>query len=108
MDKTELLVHRLGLPRTRLGFACLTEALRMVQDDITLLTSMTTKLYPEIAKRVNSSPARVERNLRTAVEICWQYGNRAYLNEVTMFPLTSRPSVGEFIDHLVLYLQMQE
>jgi len=108
MDQTDLLVHDLGLSRTLRGFRCLVVALKLVREDIALLTAVTTRLYPMVADHLDTSPSRVERNLRTAVEICWQYGNRELLAQIIRCPHGGRPSVSELIDQLAVYLQTHE
>ena len=46
----------------------------MVYNDIELLGSITKVLYPDIAKKYNTTASRVERAIRHAIEVAWSRG----------------------------------
>ena len=62
-------------------------------------------LYPEIAHTYQTSASSVERNLRTVVSVCWERGNRPLLESISLCPLSSKPTIGEFLDILTEYLK---
>ena len=46
----------------------------MVVNDIDIINQITKQLYPEIAKRYKTTPSRVERAIRHAIEVAWGRG----------------------------------
>lgn len=63
-----------GISPSSTGFPFLREAVRLVLQDPRLIHAMTTELYPTVASRFNTSPQRVERNIRHAIQIGWESG----------------------------------
>lgn len=61
-------LHRMGVPPHIKGYQYLKEAVCMVLKDMTLLSSLTTILYPEIGKKYNTTSSRVERAIRHGIE----------------------------------------
>lgn len=61
-------------------------------------------MYADIGTRFGVRPENVHRCIRTAVSHCWDYGNRAFLIEITPYPLNQKPGDGEFVDILYNYL----
>ena len=57
-----------------------------------ILHHITKELYPEVARHFATKPARVERAIRTAIQITWLYGNMPVIN--TIFGNTIRPDKG--------------
>lgn len=59
-----------------------------------------TELYPAIAEKYSTTPARVERSIRNAVSIAFERGDAELLDEYfkcSRGGLTGRPTCGEFI-----------
>lgn len=72
----------------------------MVYYDIELLSSVTKILYPDIAQKFNTTPSRVERAIRHAIEVAWNRGNYESISEMfgyTVHHLKSKPTNSEFI-----------
>ena len=105
MNKTELLLHRLGFRRTYKGFEYLRYALELALEDDTYLTRLTKGLYPAVAKRCGASSPAVERSLRTLLDAFWLRGNLLFFQQITGYPLQDKPYIGEFISILVCYLK---
>ena len=103
-DSVYDLVQKLGIYNTYHGYKYLACAIELAMQDEDKLYGVTKHLYPEVAKRFNTTPARVERNLRTVVSICWDHGNRELLEKIAGFPLDSKPTTSQFIGILVSYL----
>ena len=69
------IIKEIGVPAHIKGYAYLREAIQMVYHDIELLSSVTKILYPEIAKKFNTTASRVERAIRHAIEVAWNRGS---------------------------------
>ena len=82
------------------GYAFLREAIQMVYTDVELLGAVTKVLYPEIAKKYNTTSSRVERAIRHAIEVAWNRGNYDVISKMfgyTVHHLKSKPTNSEFI-----------
>ncbi len=72
----------------------------MVYLDVELLGSITKVLYPDIAKKFDTTPSRVERAIRHAIEVAWNRGNYESISKMfgyTVHHLKSKPTNSEFI-----------
>ena len=63
------IIHEIGVPAHIKGYHYLRDAIIMVVEDIDLLGAVTKELYPAIAKANNTTPSRVERAIRHAIEV---------------------------------------
>src|SRR5690606_33051394 len=68
------IIKEIGVPAHIKGYVYLREAIQMVYYDIELLSSVTKILYPDIAQKFNTTPSRVERAIRHAIEVAWNRG----------------------------------
>lgn len=94
------IIKEIGVPPHIKGYVFLREGIQLVHDDAELLNSVTKVLYPEIAKKYNTTPSRVERAIRHAVEVAWKRGNFDFISETfggTEHYLNNKPSNSEFI-----------
>ena len=69
------IIHEIGVPAHIKGYHYLREAIGMVYKDVEILGSITKILYPKIAEKYNTTPSRVERAIRHAIEVAlgpWQ------------------------------------
>lgn len=73
-------LREIGIPANVKGDRYLTNAIIQVIKNPGLISSMTTVLYPSIAKEYNTTWERVERNIRNAIEIAWNRGNEDYFS----------------------------
>ncbi len=94
------IIHEIGVPAHIKGYMYLREAISMVYNDIELLGSITKVLYPDIAKKYNTTASRVERAIRHAIEVAWSRGNIDSIS--TLFGYTvsmskAKPTNSEFI-----------
>ena len=76
---TEIL-HQIGVPAHIKGYQFLRDAILMTVEDHDYINSVTKRLYPEIAKRNNTTASRVERAIRHAIEVAWDRGDVDTLN----------------------------
>ena len=94
------IIKEIGVPAHIKGYAFLREAIQKVYTDADLLGSVTKVLYPEIADKYNTTPSRVERAIRHAIEVAWNRGNYEVISKMfgyTVHHLKSKPTNSEFI-----------
>ncbi|MER2106666.1 MAG: sporulation transcription factor Spo0A [Solibacillus sp.] len=94
------IIKEIGVPAHIKGYSYLREAIQMVYYDIELLGSVTKILYPEIAKKFGTTPSRVERAIRHAIEVAWNRGSYENISEMfgyTVHHMKSKPTNSEFI-----------
>ncbi|WP_339250478.1 sporulation transcription factor Spo0A [Sporosarcina sp. FSL W8-0480] len=94
------IIKEIGVPAHIKGYAFLREAIQMVYTDNDLLGSVTKVLYPDIAERYKTTPSRVERAIRHAIEVAWNRGNYDTISKIfgyTVHHLKSKPTNSEFI-----------
>lgn len=103
------IIHEVGVPAHIKGYMYLREAIAMIFNNVELLGSITKVLYPDIAKKYNTTPSRVERAIRHAIEVAWSRGNIDSISELFGYTVSSskaKPTNSEFIamvaDHLRL------
>ena len=98
-DVTEM-IHEIGVPAHIKGYQYLREAIMMSVEDIEMLNSITKILYPSIAKKYQTTPSRVERAIRHAIEVAWSRGKMDTIEELFGYTVSSRkgkPTNSEFI-----------
>ncbi|RID89349.1 sporulation transcription factor Spo0A [Peribacillus asahii] len=94
------IIHEIGVPAHIKGYLYLREAIAMVYNDIELLGSITKVLYPDIAKKYNTTASRVERAIRHAIEVAWSRGNIESISSLfgyTVSMTKAKPTNSEFI-----------
>lgn len=97
------LMHEVGVPASIRGYDYIKESILMALTDRNILKSITKELYPSIAKNNSTTPSRVERAIRHAVEVAWQRGDIDVLNGIFGYTVKStkgKPTNGEFISML--------
>ena len=98
-DVTDM-IHELGVPAHIKGYQYLREAIMMSVEDIEMLNSITKILYPTIAKRFQTTPSRVERAIRHAIEVAWSRGKMETLDALFGYTINTgkgKPTNSEFI-----------
>ncbi|MBD1378782.1 sporulation transcription factor Spo0A [Metabacillus arenae] len=94
------IIHEIGVPAHIKGYLYLREAISMVYNDIELLGSITKVLYPDIAKKFNTTASRVERAIRHAIEVAWSRGNIESISSLFGYTVSmskAKPTNSEFI-----------
>jgi two-component system response regulator (stage 0 sporulation protein A) len=94
------IIHQLGVPAHIKGYLYLREAILMVVNDIELLGAVTKELYPLIAEKFDTTPSRVERAIRHAIEVAWGRGNVETINNLFGYTIDldrGKPTNSEFI-----------
>ena len=65
-----------------------------------MISSITKILYPTIAKRFQTTPSRVERAIRHAIEVAWGRGSLEVIDELFGYTISTgkgKPTNSEFI-----------
>ncbi len=94
----------LGVPPQHMGYAYLVSAIEMALEDQMLLHSITTCIYPEVARKFFTTEHSVERCIRTSITAAWQDGDREVQAELFGKYRKERPSNANFIAVLTTYL----
>lgn len=98
-DVTDM-IHEIGVPAHIKGYQYLREAIMMSVDDCSMISSITKILYPTIAKRFQTTPSRVERAIRHAIEVAWSRGKMETLDALFGYTIDTgkgKPTNSEFI-----------
>ena len=98
-DVTDM-IHEMGVPAHIKGYQYLREAIMMSVEDNNMLSSITKILYPTIAKRYQTTPSRVERAIRHAIEVAWSRGKMETLDALFGYTVNTgkgKPTNSEFI-----------
>ncbi|ADO77054.1 sporulation transcription factor Spo0A [Halanaerobium praevalens] len=74
-------IEELGIPAHIKGYRYVREAVELVINDMDLLSAVTKQLYPQVSKEFDSTPSRVERAIRHAIDVVWQRGNQKALKK---------------------------
>ncbi|MFS1512235.1 sporulation transcription factor Spo0A [Chengkuizengella sp. SCS-71B] len=94
------IIHEIGVPAHIKGYQYLREAITMVYKNIEILGSITKTLYPAIAEKYKTTPSRVERAIRHAIEVAWTRGNIDSISLLFGYTVNiskSKPTNSEFI-----------
>ncbi len=98
-DVTDM-IHEIGVPAHIKGYQYLREAIMMCVEDVDMLGSITKVLYPTIADRFQTTPSRVERAIRHAIEVAWSRGRMETLDSLFGYTVNTgkgKPTNSEFI-----------
>ncbi|MCL4352418.1 MAG: sporulation transcription factor Spo0A [Firmicutes bacterium] len=104
------IIHEIGIPAHIKGYLYLREAILMVVNRVDLLSGVTKELYPAIAVKFKTTPSRVERAIRHAIEVAWARGNVDVINGIfghTVNRDRGKPTNSEFIAMVADKLRMQ-
>ena len=98
-DVTDI-IHEIGVPAHIKGYQYLRDAIMMSVNDGEMLNSITKLLYPSIAKRHKTTPSRVERAIRHAIEVAWSRGKMDTIDELFGYTVNNgkgKPTNSEFV-----------
>ena len=94
------IIHEIGVPAHIKGYQYLRDAIMMSVNDSEMLNSITKLLYPSIAKQHKTTPSRVERAIRHAIEVAWSRGKLETLDSLFVYTIKNdkgKPTNSEFI-----------
>ena len=120
-DKTSIetmvtgIIHEIGVPAHIKGYQYLREAIIIAVNDMDVINAITKVLYPQVAKTFQTTPSRVERAIRHAIEVAWDRGDLDTLQRFFGYTVSNtkgKPTNSEFIaliaDKLSLQLKSSE
>ena len=93
-------IHEVGVPAHIKGYQYLREAIIMVVNDIDVINQITKCLYPQIAQKFHTTPSRVERAIRHAIEVAWGRGQQDVVENIFGYTVSAskgKPTNSEFI-----------
>ena len=103
-------IHEVGVPAHIKGYQYLREAIMLVVNDIDIINQITKQLYPEIAAKYHTTPSRVERAIRHAIEVAWGRGEPAVVENIFGYTVSAskgKPTNSEFIAMIADKLRLE-
>lgn len=94
------IIHEIGVPAHIKGYQYLREAIMLVIGNMELINAITKELYPQVALMYHTTPSRVERAIRHAIEVAWDRGDIDTLQKWfgwTVSNIKGKPTNSEFI-----------
>ena len=104
------IIHEVGVPAHIKGYQYLREAIIMVVSNIDMINQITKQLYPEIAEKYRTTPSRVERAIRHAIEVAWGRGQQDVVERIFGYTVSAskgKPTNSEFIAMIADKLRLE-
>ena len=104
------IIHEIGVPAHIKGYQYLREAIIIAVADMDVINAITKVLYPQVAKTFQTTPSRVERAIRHAIEVAWDRGDLDTLQRFFGYTVSNtkgKPTNSEFIALIADKLQLQ-
>jgi two-component system response regulator (stage 0 sporulation protein A) len=93
-------IHIIGVPAHIKGYHYLRDSIIFAIQEPDIINSVTKELYPSVAKKNSTTPSRVERAIRHAIEVAWDRGDVDTLNAYFGYTIHNgrgKPTNSEFI-----------
>ncbi len=103
-------IHEVGVPAHIKGYQYLREAIMMVINNIDIINQITKQLYPDIAVKYHTTPSRVERAIRHAIEVAWGRGQAETVENIFGYTISAakgKPTNSEFIAMIADKLRLE-
>ena len=103
-------IHEVGVPAHIKGYQYLREAIMMVVNNIDIINQITKQLYPAIAFKYSTTPSRVERAIRHAIEVAWGRGQSDTVENIFGYTISAakgKPTNSEFIAMIADKLRLE-
>jgi two-component system, response regulator, stage 0 sporulation protein A len=94
------LMHEVGIPPHMSGYQFIREAIIQTVNNSKLFNSITKVLYPKVAEHFGTTPQKVERAIRNAIESAWERGNPDSIDSLFGYTINyskGKPTNSEFI-----------
>ena len=104
------IMHQIGVPAHIRGYQYLREAIILSIRNSEMISSVTKILYPTVAKHFKTTPSRVERAIRHAIEVAWDRGDVDVLSSYFGYTIQNergKPTNSEFIAMISDNLKLQ-
>jgi two-component system response regulator (stage 0 sporulation protein A) len=99
-EKISKIFINVGIPPHIKGYSFLREGVKMAVNEPDIINNITKKLYPKIGEKFETTPSKVERAIRHAIEVAWNRGRIDSINNilgVRAYVGAEKPTNGEFI-----------
>ena len=103
-------IHEVGVPAHIKGYQYVREAIVIAVQDMDVINAVTKVLYPEVARRFSTTPSRVERAVRHAIEVAWDRGDLETLQRYFGYTVSNakgKPTNSEFIAMIADRIRLQ-
>lgn len=110
-EKITSIFLSIGIPAHIKGYQFLREGIKMVINEPETIGSITKVLYPGIARHFDTTPSKVERAIRHAIEVAWTRGKIENINTIfgyNIYSKNDKPTNGEFIALIADRLLIEE
>ena len=104
------IIHEIGIPAHIKGYQYLRHAIMLVVDNLDVINSITKTLYPTVAQDFRTTPSRVERAIRHAIEVAGDRGDTEALDSIFGYTIATskgKPTNSEFIAMIADKLRLQ-
>ena len=109
-QKVSQILCKIGIPVHLTGYQYLRTAIIMVVENNEMISQITKNLYPRLAQKYNSTPSRIERAIRHAVEVTWNRGQIEFIQNIFGYTVDSnrgKPTNSEFIAIVADKIQLE-
>ena len=103
-------IHEVAVPAHIKGYKYVREAIVIAVQDMDVINAVTKVLYPEVARRYSTTPSRVERAVRHAIEVAWDRGALETLQRYFGYTVSNtkgKPTNSEFIAMIADRIRLQ-
>ena len=110
-NQVTAVIHEVGVPAHIKGYQYLREAIMITVEDMEVINAVTKVLYPAVAKRFATTPSRVERAIRHAIEVAWDRGDLETLQKYFGYTVSNtkgKPTNSEFIAMIADRLTLEQ
>ncbi len=105
------MIHDVGVPAHIKGYQYIREAIMLATQDEDIINSITKVLYPTLAAKFETTPSRVERAIRHAIEVAWNRGQIEMHEKIFGYTVNSnkgKPTNSEFIAMIADRIRLSE
>ncbi len=105
------MIHDVGVPAHIKGYQYIREAILLAISDDNMINNVTKLLYPTLAKKFDTTPSRVERAVRHAIEVAWNRGQIEMHEKIFGYTVNSnkgKPTNSEFIAMVADRIRLSE
>ena len=104
------IIHELGVPAHIKGYQYLRDGIMMAIENVEVINQITKSLYPDLAKKYHTTPSRVERAIRHAIEVAWNRGQLEATERIFGYTINAnkgKPTNSEFIAMIADKLRLE-
>lgn len=105
------IIHDVGVPAHIKGYQYIREAILLAVKNEEIINSITKSLYPTLARKFSTTPSRVERAIRHAIEVAWNRGQIEMHDKIFGYTVNSnkgKPTNSEFIAMIADRLRLED